>query len=593
MLYSYQTEAYMKKIIVLLLIFSIAVPSLIFAANQQTTYTIRDEVYHRVDELCRRAGVLGPSSFTPLPARALLIAMERIDVNRLSAFDKAEYNDLMYILTGEEAYLYNDDYFSFDLGLNSTLKFNVAKYSDYDFGNTDSEEPQPDRRHDTLVPYRYEPALLSLSMDMDFGEHVALDARFDIKQNQKELYWSNFSGLLSGLAAELPYQAGASIGNKFFNLTLGRYPHSVGAGVTGNLLIGDNFNYQEVLLVSLMSNHFSYNISITRFDQMVSAEKNSAYADMSRHKFSKDQQFRVNHRFDLTLFDKVRIAANLATIYTSQYGFDFRFFYPFVLSHNYYNYANNTNIEDIDEANNLMTFEFEWTIAKGFTFTAQFALDQLQAPWENQASLPLAIGALANFKYSTDLNDGRLNLWLEAVYTNPYLYLNGKYNEDLTINEASYNLDYIVGYNMQYIDDYGYSGYVYGPDSVVLSLGGSYSNDEAGYEIGGSLLYKARGKKGLSHIVHSTNETWIDMSDAVIEKDSEDFMDNIIAPSGGWKNAEHLIRLMAYGTYRLPEYGWGQISFSGALGAFCYYNYNHTGNNEFLPQLSFSVSYVF
>ena len=83
------------------------------------------------------------------------------------------------------------------------------------------------------------------------------------------------------------------------------------------------------------------------------------------------------------------------------------------------------------------------------------------------------------------------------------------------------------------------------------------------------------------------------MDDAKIESDHNKFSENKWAPSGGWKNAEHLIRLMAYGTYKLPEYGWGQISFSGALGAFCYYNYNHTGNNEFLPQLSFSVSYAF
>lgn len=581
----------MKRIVVLFLTI-LFLTSAVYAANQQTVYTSRDEVYQRVVELCRRSGVTGPSSFAPLPARALLISLDRIDEESLNEYDRKEFDYLTDILCGEEKILFVEDYFKFDLNAGVNLGFNVAGFSDYNFF---SSEYISDRTEDILIPYRYEKPLLSLGVDVDFSDYVALEARVDIKNNHKRLYWSSFNGILSGISADWPQQAGGSFGNKFFNLILGRYPHSIGSGKTGNLLIGDNFNYQEVLLASLMSNHFTYNISITRFDQMdqVQTVGNGYIGDFSRHKFDGDQQFRVLHRFDLTLFDKVRFALNLATIYTSQYGFDIRFFYPFVISHNYYNYANQTYLDEIDEANNLMSIEFEWTIMKGLEFTAQLAVDQMQMPWEDNASVPLAFGALANLKYSTVLSDGRFNAWIETVYTNPYMYLNGKYDKSNgAITGKSYNLDYIVGYNSQYIDDFGYSGYVYGPDSIVFSVGGNYVNDELRYSIGGSILYRVQGDKGLSYRVENTNSTWIDMSDAVVEQSSDEFMDNFWAPSGGWKSAEHMLKISIYGSYELPEYKWGTISFNAGLGGACYFNFNHcAGKTDFRPQLTFGLGW--
>ena len=599
----------MKKLILAAVLFIISF-SMLSASNGQTVYTTRDEEYMRVEELCRRAGVIGPSSFSPMPARALLIAMERINTSALSAGDREEYEELYAILT-DDRYTFKDDYFEVDFNVAANLGVNIAEYDYFKYFNSVSKvgdkldpsiKPLYDKREDTLVPYRYEDPLFALGFKMDFGEHIALEARLDLKSNHLRMYESTLGGIFTflpdskqGLAAEIPFRAGGSFGNDYFNFIIGRFPHSEGSGVTGNLIIGDNFNYQEVMLASLQSNHFTYNISITRFDQQdIAANAGSDYyTDFSRHEFDGMQQFRINHRFDVTLFDKVRLALNLATIYNSHYGFDFRFFYPFVLGHNYYNYANQTYLDEYDEANNIMSIEVEWALTEGLTFSSQLAMDQLQTPIEDSTSLPSAFGLLANLKYSTNTESGTITGWVETVYTNPYLYLNGKYDKDGIITPQSFNLDYIVGYNMQYMDDFGYSGYIYGPDTIVFSLGCHYKDREDRFELGGDILYRVKGMKGLKHNTYSPNETHIDMSGAVIENDSDIFMNNIWAPSGGWKNAEHMIKIVLSGKYNFAPQPWGQISLYSMLGAFTYVNYNHEGDDRFVPQFTFGAKWVF
>lgn len=600
----------MKRILLSVLIIVIAA-SCIYAANLQSIYTTRDDVYRRVDALCTRAGVIGPSTFSPVPARALTMALDRIDREALSIEDRNEYDRLYSILTGEE-YIFKDGYFTFDLNAGVNIGVNLADYRDFDYANTRSDAPQWDHRENTLVPYRYETGLLSFGLKMTFGDHIYIDGLMELKNRNQVMLDSTLALLfttvkdeggnaLTGISSEWPQRAGASVGNEYFNLILGRFPHSIGGGITGNLLVGDNFNYQEVLNLSLMSNHFSYNISITRFDQQA-ALPTAWYSEFTRSKFSGPQQFRVVHRFDINVLDRFRFALNLATIYNSTYGLDFRFFYPFVVSHNYWNYSNDMERHDYDEANNFMTFEFEWNISRGLTFTGQLAVDQMQMPWENMMDLPLAFGVLGNLKWSTSTTSGFLSGWIEAVYTNPYLYLNGKRTKkelvgdryQLVDSSIDYNLDYIVGYNMTYMEDYGYSGYIYGPDNIVFSIGAGYSDAEGLYEVGGNLMYKVQGSKGLRHRATSNTGFEIDMSDAVIEMDSEEFMKNIWSPSGGWHDAEHLVKLATYGQFNFDAGNAGTVTVYTALGGNLYFNYDHChGDTEFQPQMLIGAKWVY
>ena len=80
-----------KRILTMLFVLVLSALVPIMAENMQKTYTVRDEVYVRIDNLARRAGVLGPSSFSPMSGRALQIALDRIDPSTLSQEDRLEY----------------------------------------------------------------------------------------------------------------------------------------------------------------------------------------------------------------------------------------------------------------------------------------------------------------------------------------------------------------------------------------------------------------------------------------------------------------------------------------------------------------------
>ena len=584
----------MKRITVSIALIFLVI-SLTFSTNLQKIYTTRDDVYKRVSALCMRSDVIGPSSSSPLSAKALMIALDRINPDNLEEQDKAEYDELYSILT-EENYILKTESFSLDMDLGVNLGVNIADYSDFDYGNTKKAEPDYDRRENTIVPYRYQDGLLSAGVRMNFGDYINLDARFDLKNPNDAMFESTLGFLVTsvtdkrGIAAEWPFRAGASIGNDYVSFIFGRFPHSIGNGITGNLLIGDNFDYQEVTALSFMSNYFTYNISVTRFD-LQSLEGNHHFV---RNKFLGEQQVRVNHRFDINILDKARFVLNLGTMFKSSSFFDIRFFYPFMITHNYNDYNSGVNRTSYDEANNILSVEIEWNIAEGFLTTAQVVVDQFQMPWEDWSSLPLAFGVLWNLKHSMRLEQGTLNSWIEAVYTNPYLYLNAKYFMDGETELIDYNLDHIVGYNTIWLDDYGYSGYVHGPDSIVFSVGSSYIANEDKFEIGGNLLYKISGNKGIKHKVNGSYNTSIDMNDAVIEKTPEEYMKNIVSPSGGWKTAEHLFKLALYGIYNINGTSWGNVSIYSAFGFNTYFNYCHKlGDVEFQPQLLIGAKYLY
>lgn len=572
-----------KRILTMLLVLVLSALVPIMAENMQKTYTVRDEVYVRIDNLARRAGVLGPSSFSPMSGRALQIALDRIDPSTLSQEDRLEYACLEYELkTGSP--VFSSDGMKIELGVGVNLNVNVADYSQFMYFGS---EYATDRREEVLIPSRYDIPFFNIYPKFFFGNNIYLESDFSIRNDGLKLYESSLGWLVTnteGVASVLkfnvvqyqPYKAGLSIGNNWVSLIIGRYPHSIGSGVTGNLVVGDNFLYQEVGTLSFLSNHFSYNMSLTRFDQQGYSSENPVDVLFTKQEFTGAQQMRSVHRMDATFFDKLRFALDFGTIYNSSYGFDMRYFFPFVLQHNYYNYTNATPKESYDEANNIMGITLEYVPVKGLSMMAEFVLDQYQLPGEDPDSVPIAYGVMANIKHSASARKGQVNSYIEGVYTNPFLYLNRKENSDGTIDV---NLDYFVGYN--YNSEYNFAGYVYGPDAIVFSLGSEYTRYDRLWSIGGRLLYKIQGDNRIK-----ISSSGVDMSGIIFGHDPSSYM-GIHTPSSGWSNAEHLIKATGYGSYNLVRYG---LSFYAAAGLNTYLNYDNVeGARKLLPQATVGI----
>lgn len=542
--------------IILILVFSLFVVASITAVSSVQLFDKNDFEYESIVSLCSLTGVIGPSSATPVTATELRLAYARIDSSLLNGEMKE-----LYLLIGGMLEEDTTQSFGYDFLIDITPQVFISdKYSGTGIS-----------RNYFFLPYRDEKPSINIGAALSFGDNVFIEGElplinsplkdgllatsFDWLVNYRNGKWNFMGANNTGMLATVPNLARGAIGNRWINLIIGRTRHSLGNGITGNMLVGDNFEYQELSKLGFTSTVFTYNIEMTHFDTQEPGKLDQFFTTQ----FGGMHQNRVIHRFDVNLFDKVRLVLNLGTLYYSSTAFDIRWFSPFMIAHNYYNYAEGETLSSTDEANNIFAFEAEWAIAPKSKISAQFVLDQFQTFFEDKYSLPTACGGSLNYEYTTEIPDGYMNIWVEGVYTSPFLYLNQK--SDATDSTPNYNYDYILGYHRREWQEanVNYSGYVYGPDCIVVATGAKYVNLRHDISATGSLMYRIKGEKG----IYSPTFAGADYDSST--------------PTG---TAEHTIALTM-------DANWSIIPsielFGGAYLAY-HINYNNENGNRFIPQ---------
>lgn len=555
----------MKKLLSFFFVLCIGM-SFVCASNSQKLFDYDSHESVIVRFLCDYQGVTGPSSSYPITASELRLALGRIDESILPEELKSVYMEVSESLA--ETF---QEFFSWSPSFSISPQIFLA-------GSYTGMEAEGGR-NSFFLPYRDEKPSVQAGIGIGFGNNVFLEGELIVKNSpiKDGIFLTSFDWLLNyrngnwnfmganstGFVAEIPYLARGSVGNGWVNIIVGRTPHSLGTGFTGNMLVGDNFDYQELVKLSFHSNLFTYDIMVTHFDEQDSIDS------FLTESFSGRQQSRVVHRFDINFFDKVRFAINLGTLYYSDAVFDYRWLMPFMIAHNYYNYKEDMVLTSMDEANNTNSFEIEWMIGKGWKIGGQFILDQFQTFFEDKDSLPSAYGALANVSWTGLADTSLLTLWGEFVYTNPYLYLNEKYNDEEK-TDPNYNYDYILGYHRRgwQSSSVAYSGYPLGPDAIVAALGADVI-DYANYlEYSFQLRYSVKGAKGIY---------------------SPDFSGGYGAMTPTGDHPMHTISLTGDCTWSILE---GKMDlFGGAYFAYVW-NYGHNPNDcRFIPQGYFGFSW--
>ena len=554
--------------IILFLLLAFAT-DLIFASSTMKLYDYDDYEYRIAASLCRVAGVIGPSSATPITGHELIIALERIDSSFLSDAEKERYNHLLTKLNSAEETFQMD----FDIYIAPQLFLTVDQ-----FGN----EGIINDRNDFFLPYNEETKFAGLEFAFDFGDNVFLEAELPLANSSigKGMTITSFDWLVSyrngqwqflgnkdqpALLAEIPLLARGAFGNDWVNLIIGRTEHQMGTGFTGNMIVGNNFPYQELMMLSFTSNTFTYNISVTHFDNQISA------TDFEKAHFGGHHQNRVIHRFDFNIMDKIRAVINLGATFWATSAFDFRFFVPFMIVHNYYNNSSDKFIESPhDEANNIFSFEIEAAILPGLSLGTQFVMDQVQMAHET-APLPNAFGWLMNLAWTEHFENSAYTAWFECAYTTPYLYRNEKYN-DKALTDPNYNYDWILGYfsNGYQASTLNYSGYPYGPDSIVIAFGADYDNFKYHIKADGRLVYSLVGENGGRNGMNSP----------------------IFGDFNGKKTptgiAWHCIRLEGNGIWEYSR----NLDILGGISLQGHFNYkNEKGNTRFIPQMYFGIKW--
>lgn len=584
----------MRKKEILLVLICIFLGTYAFAGFYQKTYIAKDDVVIRTEKLSRLNGQNGFAPVYPITAEKLKECLDKIDYDTLSDSLKAEY-----------------DYIIDELGIeDSVLDFSL--YSNIDTYAFNHRQDTPYTEY--FVPYYEQMPLLAFEMESGFSNVLYLDMVYFFKNSPKGFKigddgivakgnyfyditnagflfsptingeWEYLSNPLSGqrddthnLLTYQPFKLGAYLSNGILGFYMGRTRQSMGSGVTGNLIIGDNFSFQEIMRFSAHSDIFNYYLSLTHYDNVEEAQD---------FRFDGIHQNRTIQRFDFNFKDKVRFAVDLGCHIASSSMFDWRMFTPMSFVHNWNNNSEDINIipGDGDEINNILGVELEIVPIKGLKLTAQFALDQFRLKNEIWSTLPNAFGILFNAKYVFDVGRGFLDNWIEAVYLNPYLYLNHKnYNDD--VDKPYMYLDHMGGYwyEQSGVGEYNYFGHSFGPGTIAVSVGTDYVSDFC-FAMKGSITYIAQGYRGrlynLDSFLSGTDYWgWSEIMEVPSEKVESE-----------WGTLHHSLSFQISSSYSIIN----NLDIYAAMNMSYYWNYHNVPNAErFTIQSRIGLSYKF
>ncbi len=477
-----------KKATMLILILTVLAET-VFASTQKTFQTDSPE-WKAAAALCMSAGVLPPSSVSPTTGEEILSALNRIDEARLTEDEKSMLEKLRKKIDWTP--MLDTEYFGADANVIIAPEFYVHTFNGID------------RSMDYLFPKKDRLNLLDFSFKMNFADvgygfvdYLALSPKH---LSQYDKTWgTNADALKDGLEMvhEGVFDAGMLFGNEWMNFSIASAGQSLGYGKNGNLGISDNFTRQQYLRLHTFSRFFDYTLNITRYNNLNAGQTEAE----GFQNFNGKQQIFPVHRFEAKLFDKLQLVFQEQTMLYVDNAFDIRLLNPFIVFHGFNNYRDEISITEAnvnDQANNSVIFEVGYTVIPHLRINGQFIIDQITLPGESKRGMdtrPNAFGALLNVESSWILEKYFLNAWFETSYMSPYVYLNKK----LQGTEPNYDYDYIVGYDLWGgNDDVNYTGYKYGPDSIVLSIGADFGDLDR-FLLSGSLTYVMHGNYGLGY----------------------------------------------------------------------------------------------
>ncbi len=472
----------------------------LLAENNQKTYSSDSLEYSLIRDLIIEQGLGAPSSAGPWSTDELLKILQGINTAKLSADSSSNYTWIKERLTEKPNFFISRE-FSFDTGVQVTGELYLHSNSSQFF----------DEDEEWVQDYTKREPLLSIPFEFWGTENIYGTIDLTLRNNRFYTNTTSSSGFFgpafstnlifddnpSNVDLSFPWKAYVSVGDRNWNVQFGRDTVSWGNGSTGNMVIGNHMDYHEFLRVTTYYDPFKYSflaISFPHPDLYKQAPTDPNLPWTPSETISSIQTF-IGHRFEFLLFEKLRLSLTEGIMYQGE-TYDFRFFSPFVILHNYYMRGN---------ANSILSAEVDYSIMPSLLIHAQFVMDDLALGVESATSStaqPNAWGALAGVHYTKSIDRGMLHLLLEGAYTTPYLYLR---DSGITSGNPAYPtaqpIDFVVGYQ-QYTQlsgmqiDEDFLGFKYGGDAIILNLIASYTKRD---------IWEIRG--GLFWMLHGTHDT--------------------------------------------------------------------------------------
>jgi hypothetical protein len=463
----------------------------LFAVTTNSTLFDRDSfVVTSVNYLARRSSIIGIYDSFPTTGANVLYTFNQIDRGSLTDIEQNLYDQISEELN-KKANLVNKERISANLQFPFTVESSFYKTED----GSQLYQYELVNQHKDVAPW------FDVRNQLYYGDYFYGYTQFAVKDEMKYEMNSLALNIDTNLDSysliptdspdfEIyqPYKIGLSVGDDVYNFQIGKNRLSMGSGITGNFFIGDNFSKQDYASFSLFSSFASYTLSVSEFDQQSSSLGFDSISFNGKH------QYRVMNKFRIEILKNLSLDVYQGALFQVD-NINLRMITPFMYVHNYFNFADRVTLVGNDEANNILGIQAKWVMNEGNEFNFILTFDQIQIS-ESDEVFPQAYGLLLNYKNTFPLFNGFINNSWEIVYTSPYLYLNEKENSDGTSN---YNYDHILGNNYGTYDEIGYSGYYYGPDTIMFATALSYT-DLNRWMIGGDARIRLHGEKGIKYL---------------------------------------------------------------------------------------------
>ncbi|MBQ0072101.1 MAG: hypothetical protein KBS81_09675 [Spirochaetales bacterium] len=618
----------MKRIVLLLLVLTLALGSIFAISNGQKIYSVDSPAYASMEKLYILSGKALPSSSGPWSENELLLMLGRINREQLSKTEKAYYDYVKNLITSAPKNQYDDGLsmdFGFQVNLESYTHSNPEKFVDEEYWyhgfNTRSHflkgtfETWPEDKF-----YSYFELSLGNNIGYCNGSINEAEKSHDADNNYYkgtfnlnipivgELLTGNLpvdsqgdTHLLADFDWTVPYRAFVAVGGDHWSAEAGRDKLSWGNGETGNMMFSSSFPRHTLLRFSTFFDAFKYSVVGTIYPTMKTADNGDGpYDSLDGYKAI------ISHRMEFNLLDgKAGLSINEAaafwsTTYTDDDGnevkedFNLLQVNPFGFMHNEYIAAN---------ANSLLVFEANYTPIKGINVYGQFAMDEFAGPGEGRTN-PSAFGKMIGVKGATTVGEGILKGSLEYVETDPFLFIRGLHYNKNSVKGYGFDALFKSVSSDSMLYKKMFTTYTYGNDAVIMDLKGSYElPGTAVFGIEG--MVKLKGAMSIDSSWGQFRKGWLNLPDPKtptsyspfddVERDADgnpvlDANGNpVLKPEAANKAVEKSYMISLSADYQTPVEG---LKVYGYMDLLWIKNLNNQkGNDTSDAQLTLGVSY--
>ena len=338
-------------------------------------------------------------------------------------------------------------------------------------------------RLDSFLRYNRTPALISVPMHAMFSSYVDFFTDLTIKKN----YWAAVLSYpytnmpLEGNAfdAAFPTQAGLSVGNSFFNATIGRGPLNIGRSLAGSMLLADTVDRLDHITASF-------------FHKKIRLSLNVLELEPTRFVFSHEAAFRPLDWIAIRFYEGVVAHA----------PFDPKYLNPMMIFHNYFGWRESTFKKDASEDSGKSSIGCQFGLGfdivpiRGLRLYGQYGQNQFQTAFELKnypaaRNIPNSLGGLAGIEYIHPFGFGHLSITGEFLYANPWMYI----MENKHISLYHRRRDTVAGKGMTNSSINQWVANPYGPDTMGAFLQAAITEP-----------HKYRAKLGYRFLVKGENE---------------------------------------------------------------------------------------